>query len=139
MSIFGKNRDTMQKTMIVYAVALGFCVVFTLVYYCFSHGVHSPYMTWLWVGPFVFGVLPFAFLWRYPSVRRPGWLTTRLYHSGVAALTVSSMLRGIFEIAGNSSVYQKYLMTAGAGMVAAAIVVYMAGGGALSGKRGKGE
>ncbi len=104
MSIFGKNRDTAQKTMIVYAGALGFCVVFTLVYYCFSHGVHSPYMTWLWGFPFVLGVLPFAFLWRYPSVRRPGWLASRLYHSGVAALTVSSMLRGIFEIAGNSSV-----------------------------------
>ncbi len=139
MSIFGKNRDTAQKTMIVYAGALGFCVVFTLVYYCFSHGVHSPYMTWLWGFPFVLGVLPFAFLWRYPSVRRPGWLASRFYHSGVAALTVSSMLRGIFEIAGNSSVYQEYLMTAGAGMVAAALVVYMAGGGSLSGKRGKGE
>lgn len=37
------------------------------------------------------------------------------------------MLRGIFEIAGNSSVYQPYLMAAGFAFLAAGFAAYLAG------------
>lgn len=57
-------------------------------------------------------------------ITRPGRLAYNLYNSGAAAVTVSGMLRGIFEIAGNSSDYQTYLMYAGIAMLLISIVIY---------------
>ena len=101
-----------------------FCGIFYLVYNRFSHGVHSPYMTWLFVWPLVLGVVPGVY-WKWRrNIARPGCIPLNLYHSGVAAVTVSSMLRGIFEIAGTSSVYQEWLMQAGIIMLYGAILLY---------------
>lgn len=47
------------------------------------------------------------------------------YHSGVACLTVSSMLRGIFDIAGNASDYQQLMMIAGFLFLAGGVIAYI--------------
>lgn len=47
-----------------------------------------------------------------------------IYNSGVAALTVSSMLRGIMDIAGTGSVYQVWMLYAGTVMAAAVAVIF---------------
>ena len=48
-----------------------------------------------------------------------------IYNSGVAALTVSSMLlRGIMDIAGTGSVYQVWMLYAGTVMAAAGAVIF---------------
>ena len=108
-----KPIQTMAKSTLVYSCVAVFCLIFFLIYDQFSHGVHSPYMTWLFGWPLLLGAL-----------RRPGWLSVRLYHSGVAALTVSSMLRGIFEIAGTASDYQQWLMIAGGLLLLGGVVTY---------------
>lgn len=54
-------------------------------------------------------------------------LSANLYHAGVAAVTVSSLLRGILEIAGTASDYQAFLMTAGAFLLACGSAAYMIG------------
>jgi hypothetical protein len=54
-------------------------------------------------------------------------ITTNLYYSGIAALTASSMLRGIFDIAGTASVYQTYLMYAGIAMTIGGAVIFLLG------------
>lgn len=102
-----------------------FCMVFYMIYDRFSHGVRSPYMTWLFAWPFLLGFLPGMVFWRFPRVRRPGRFTVNLYNSGVAAVTVSSLLRGIFEIAGTASDYQQRLMYAGVAMLFLGIAVYL--------------
>lgn len=48
-----------------------------------------------------------------------------IYNSGVAALTVSSMLRGIMDIAGTGSVYQVWMLYAGTVMAAAGAVIFV--------------
>ena len=90
-----------------------FCLVFFLVYDRFSHGVRSPYMTYLFLWPLILEVLPAAVLLAVPSLPSPPALTAVLWHTGSAALTLSSALRGIFDIAGNASRYQGYLMRFG--------------------------
>ena len=119
-----KPTQTMAKSTLVYSCVAVFCLIFFLIYDQFSHGVHSPYMTWLFGWPLLLGALPCAVFWRIPQLRRPGWLSVRLYHSGVAALTVSSMLRGIFEIAGTASDYQQWLMIAGGLLLLGGVVTY---------------
>ena len=111
--------------MMVYLGVSVFFLIFYLVYDRFSHGVRSPYMTWLFAWPLLLGVLPGVVFWRFPKLCRPGRLAGNLYNSGLAAVTVSSMLRGIFEIAGTGSGYQQRLMYAGGAMLLLGIAAYL--------------
>lgn len=108
-----KNRKAARKNVMIYVGVALFCIVFFLIYDRFSHGVRSPYMTFLFAWPLTLGVIPELVFYLLPGARRPGTLSANLYHSGVAALTTGSLLRGIFDIAGNASVYQHWLMVAG--------------------------
>lgn len=82
-------------------------------------------MTFLFAPPLVLGLLPSLVLWRFPRIRKQPTLSADLYHAGVAAVTVSSLLRGIFEIAGTASDYQEMLMTAGIIMLIAGALLYI--------------
>ena len=61
------------------------------------------------------------------SIPGPSVLSSLLWGTGTAAVTVSSLLRGVFEIAGNSSVYQQYMMAAGLVFLLAGLAAYAAG------------
>ena len=78
-------------------------------------------MTFLFVWPFVLGVIPnaifLAICCHSHKEIHIGTFALNSYYSGIAAITASSMLRGIFDIAGNASVYQQWLMYAGAVMI----------------------
>ncbi len=107
--------------------ALGFSIffaIFTVVYYQFSHKVYSDYMTYLALIPFVMVCVP-AFIFKRFSLPLPGYFSYHLYLSGIAAIAVSSCLKGIFEIAGNDSVYQTYLMVFGVICTVAGVVCYI--------------
>ena len=98
-----------------------FCVLFSLIYSLFSHGIHSRYMSWMFLWPLVLGALPaglaaFGFL---PPAEAAGEGMKDLYRFGIAALTVAGMLKGVLEIAGNDSVYTSILMGIGAVLVLA--------------------
>jgi hypothetical protein len=54
-------------------------------------------------------------------------IALNLYYSGIATLTASSMLRGIFDIAGTASIYQTYLMYAGLAMTIGGAVIFLLG------------
>lgn len=95
-----------RKTMLVYLGAAGLCILFDKVYALYGHGVHSPSMTLMFLYPLLGGALPFLILWLFAptSADRRGFRTAyNLYNSGIALLTVRSMMIGVFEIAGTSS------------------------------------
>jgi hypothetical protein len=119
--------------LLIYVCVTLFCLVFFLIYDRFSHGVRSPYMTFLFAWPLVLGVLPNLAFRLLPQLRRPRRWANNFYHASVAALTVGSVLRGIFDIAGTASDYQAYLMYAGAVLWILGIAVYI-----CSRRRGKG-
>ena len=125
MSTSGNERAGFGRAAVVYLCISVFCGFFAVIYAQFSHGVHSPYMTWLLGWPFVLGVLPGVFFRKCGAVRAPGRVSFNLWNSGVAALTVSSMLRGIFKIAGTASDYQVWLMYAGGAMLVMAGIAYL--------------
>lgn len=120
-----ENKKRFRRMVLIYTGVAVFCLVFFLVYDRFSHGVRSPYMTWLFLWPLVLGVFPCLIGYWLLVFRYRNWLAPNLYHSGVAALTGSSMLRGIFDIAGNASDYQEYLMIAGWVMVTFGILIWI--------------
>lgn len=107
-----------------YAIASAFCLVFYLIYDQFSHEVRSNYLTYLCLWPLLLGFLPSVLLQLVKRLPKPGIGVRNLYRCGVEALTVSSALRGIFDIAGNASSYQTYMMVLGGLLWAMGIVGY---------------
>ena len=123
-----KPAPRMGRGALYYSVIAAFCLVVFIIYNLFSHGVYSPFMTWLFLWPFALGVLPCLILHLGKGLPRPNRVTINVYNSGVAAITVSSLLRGIFEIAGTASPLQTGLWIAGLVMTGAGIVFYLLSG-----------
>ena len=102
-----------------------FCVILWKIYGNFTHGVNSIYMTYLFAWPLIMGALVNLVFMVIKKLPRPGSFSVNLYNSGVSALTVSSLLRGIFEIAGTACYLQTYLYNVGRLFVLAGVVVYV--------------
>lgn len=83
-------------------------------------------MTFLFAWPLVLCVIPCALLLFLP-LPGPSLISSLLWNTGAAAVTVSSLLRGVFEIAGNSSIYQVMLMGAGCFLLLSGVIMYAAG------------
>jgi len=106
-----------KRAFLVYMGAAAFCFIFFLIYHQFDHGVTSPYMTYAFLIPLLLGGVPTLFFIYKQGRILPGLVSCELFRSGIASVTVSSILKGIFEIAGTSSPYQRYLMVLGVGLL----------------------
>ena len=122
-----ENEKKINLGIKIYLPVTFFCLIIFLIYDRFSHGVRSPYMTFLFMWPLVLGFIPSLLLQLIPRMRRQKRLSANLYHPGVAAVTVSSLLRGIFEIAGTASDYQEWLMIAGGILWVCGLIAYFIG------------
>lgn len=102
-----KQKRQSLKTAVVYLAVSVFCVIFDQVYALFGHGVRSASMSFMFLYPLIGGVLIFLLqLFIFPAVSDGSYrFFYNSYNSGIAALTIKSMLYGIFEIAGTSSSY----------------------------------
>ncbi len=92
-----------KKPVIVYLFISLFCLIFSIVYLRFSHGVTSPYMQFLCLIPFLLGLLPALIL--SLSGCRLNALSLVFYRCAVATLTLGSLVRGILDIYGTASGY----------------------------------
>lgn len=117
----------MRRVFLISSFCSVFCLVFFLIYDLFSHEVRSPYMTFLFVWPLFLCVIPCGLLLMIRALPGPSLISSLLWNTGAAAVTVSSLLRGIFEIAGNSSVYQQVLMQVGIFLLLTGLMMYAAG------------
>ena len=84
-------------------------------------------MTFLFAWPLVLCVLPYALFTSIPRIPGPSLLCALTWNTGTAVVTVSSLLRGVFDIAGNSSFYQEVMMAVGFFMLFAGLVLYFSG------------
>lgn len=85
-----------------YLVAAVACAAFALIYAQFSHGVYSPFMTYMFAIPLV-GGSAVALGLRLAHVRELSRGTRQAWALALSTLTVASCLRGVFDIAGTSS------------------------------------
>ena len=122
-----KNPEEMRRSLVISAFCSLFCLVFYLIYNIFSHGVHSPFMTFLFAWPLVLCVLPYALFVLVPGLPGPSLLSSLVWNTGTAAVTISSLLRGVFDIAGNSSFYQVIMMAAGFILLICGLILYIKG------------
>ena len=95
-----KTFKSINRYAIFYLLLSAGCLIFSMVYEVFSHGVTSPYMHYLFAIPLLIGFLP-CFITEYIKLPAPG----RFWHDAVLIFTASSLLRGVMDIYGTSSPY----------------------------------
>lgn len=117
-----------RKTAAVYLAVSALCIVVDKIYALFGHGVHSASMSLMFLYPLLGGVLPFLLLWLFvPQADHVLHyrLSYNCFNSGIAALTVKSMLKGVFEIAGTSSPYLIVFTVCGWAMLVIGLLTYL--------------
>lgn len=122
------ERISLKKQYIMYAVISLQIYIVSIVYGAFSHGVTSPYMTWMFLWPLLGGALVYYIIENIrPSLVSTSYFRvfSNLYNSGIAALTVGSFSQGIIEIAGASSDYIPYFFLMGGTFIVAVCGVLM--------------
>ncbi len=120
----GIRRYYLHKYVIPYTIVTIICVTVSFIYSQFSHGVSSPHMTYLFAYPLILGVDVGFLAMIFARCKPQSFLASHFYHTAVAALILSSILRGVFEIAGTSSIYEDILFIIGVGLIMGSIICY---------------
>ena len=109
---------------LIYLAVSAFCGVFGVVYEAFSHGVYSPFMMYAFLIPFALGFVPFLLIGLLKGIY-PNKLSMYLYNSGVAFLTVGSLMQGVLEIYGTTNVLMTFYPIIGGVLLVNGIAVYL--------------
>lgn len=95
-----------KKSIILYFFISIFLIVFDRIYAIFSHGVSSLSMNLMFLYPLIGGVGVYnvlKYLCKEKEIKFR--ITFNIYNTGIATLTIGSLLKGIMDIAGTSSQY----------------------------------
>ena len=114
------NSKKSLQTALIYLLISIFCALFGAVYEIYSHEVYSFYMIYAFAFPLVCGALPFTALALLHSRKYPCSIVRNLVHSGISALTVGSIVRGVLEIYGTTNHLSNYYWPIG-------IILYLFG------------
>ena len=98
----GTTRSTHMRAALRYLIAALGCGAFALIYAQFSHGVYSPFMTFMFAVPLLGGAC-IALALHLAKARPLPRITRQAWALALAFLTCGSCLRGIFDIAGTAS------------------------------------
>ncbi len=101
-SVTARKPDARQKLILIDLAASLFCALFGAVYELFSHGVYSYGMIYAFAFPLVLGVLPLLLITMLRAPY-PNRFARSVYHAGIAALTVGSLVSGALEIYGTTN------------------------------------
>lgn len=99
--IEASRRQTARTGYIYLGIAV-FCLILGIIYEHFSHDVRSPYMMYAFLIPLVPGCVAFLLL-SLCKWHLPGKWTANFYHSGIATLTVGSLVKGALDIYGTTN------------------------------------
>ena len=119
------NQKKAIKTAFIYLLISLFCTLFGAVYELFSYEVYSYHMIYAFAFPLVGGVLPFLVIGLSRSTQYPGMIAQNLYHSGIATLTVGSIVLGVLDIYGTTNSLIKLYWIVGIFLVVMGAVVYL--------------
>ena len=97
-----RKLSSLQRLILIDLGAAVLCALFGAVYEQFGHGVYSYRMIYAFLFPLLLGVVP-LYLLSALGWRIPGGVSWGLYHAGIAALTVGSLVSGALEIYGTSN------------------------------------
>lgn len=114
------------KTVNIYAIISAFICLAGVIYHLFGRGVFSQYMAHAFYYPLFLGLFVYLALMsiqqRTPFTGTTGYrIFSNLHNAGIATLTLYSILMGVFEIAGGSSLLVNILFYAGIVLIIAGL------------------
>ncbi len=112
------------KTAFIYVVISIFCAIFGFIYELFSHGVYSYGMIYSFLYPLAGGALPYLVLFFIKKAPYPSAAVGNLYHGGIAACTVGSIVYGVLEIYGTTNALSGLYFTVGIPLILFGALVY---------------
>lgn len=121
------NRRQASKTAFVYLLVALFFVLFGAVYEIYSHEVYSYYMLYAFAFPLIGGTLVFNILSFLKLLKYPNAIARNLYHSGIATLTVGSVVQGVLEIYGTTNALSNYYWSVGIVLIVIGVVAGIVG------------
>lgn len=124
-SVTDRRLKTPQKLILADLGAALFCALFGAVYEAFSHGVYSYAMIYAFAFPLVLGVLP-LYLITVLRAAFPPRAARRIYHAGIATLTVGSLVTGVLEIYGTTNPLTVIYWIAGGALVLLGLLLWLA-------------
>lgn len=98
-----------------YGVVTVIVLLFSVIYEYNSHGVYSLHMMGLALYPLVGGVMVFSLLARFARRWSPHWLTVAAYQAAILSFMFGSLVKGVLDIYGTSSLYAGVYWWAGGG------------------------
>ena len=119
-----QNNIRLQKHLIGSIIAALFCALFAAVYEAFSFGVYSYFMLFSFVFPLLGCSLPYSIM-VFRDKNIPDISSLRLWNSGIAALTVGSIIQGVIEIYGTTNQLTIIYWAAGGVLCALGLVVWI--------------
>lgn len=122
---YQEHQKKALKTAFVYLLISIFCILFGAVYEIFGHEVYSYFMLYAFVFPLVGGALPFFIIALSNAEEYPGTFGTSLYHSGIATLTIGSILRGVLDIYGTTNRLLKVYWILGPALTIVGVILIM--------------
>lgn len=109
----------------VYLIISIFLVLFGAVYEHFSFGVYSYFMLYAFAFSLVGGALP-ALIFALRSVHASPWpMAAWLYRSGIATLSIGSIIRGVLDIYGTANGLIVWYWYVGGGLTLVGAVLYI--------------
>lgn len=112
------------KISLVYLLSAVFLALFGGVYEHFSFGVYSYFMLYAFAFPLVGGALPAILLGLADRPLAPWPMAAWLYRSGIATLSVGSIIQGVLEIYGTDNVLTAWYWYIGGGLLALGAILY---------------
>lgn len=96
------NIRSMIKNALGHCLSAVFLAFFGMVYENFSFGVYSSYMMYAFAIPLGLGTLPYLFFALFPD-SAPRRLSVNAWNSGIAALSVGCVFKGVLDIYGTTN------------------------------------
>ncbi|MBQ7670795.1 MAG: hypothetical protein IJS45_08760 [Clostridia bacterium] len=115
---------SLKKNLLGNIAGTAFLALFGAVYELFSHEVYSYFMIYAFAIPLTLGALTYALLLIFKKY--PGKTETRLWNSGIAALSVGCVFRGVLEIYGTTNSLIAVYNISGVLLLASASLVLLA-------------
>ncbi len=110
----------LKKHLLFNLIGAIFLALFGAVYEAFSHEVYSYFMIYAFAVPLVLGVLVYTVL--LLGNRTPGKVFLNLWNSGIAALSVGFVFKGVLDIYGTTNSLVIIYPIAGGMMLTAALL-----------------
>ena len=131
-----KNRERFLKVIQIYLALTVFLALFGAVYERFSHEVYSYFMLYAFSIPLLLGVVVFFLLMKHGRAY-PNALTAALYHGGIAAMSLGSIVSGILEIYGTDHPLTRLYWILGSTLCVLGVLSYLLLGSVLGRSRQK--